>query len=164
MSKLYLLLLLLPVALANCPVAVILSKSDICKYVDNQGNRNDPVFMTPHPAWTSIPDARWVWSDYREEVVTKTFEGTFILDEWKREYITSLALFIAVDNSANIYFNGERLSISGQGSYGQYLTYELKDKYLGATQDNRVVNKLTVDVYNAGGPGGLIYKIIVAYH
>ena len=160
----YLVLLLLPLALADCPVSMVLTKSDTCKLQKLDGHLYDIVFVTPHPAWTSMEGAHWVWSDNNESVGTQTFVGLFSLAEWKRPYLTSLTLSIAVDNSAKILLNGVQLNTDGAGGFDRYLTYELKDKYIGTSAQSSFVNMLAVEAYNADGPGGVIFKIEATYN
>lgn len=164
MCKLPLLLLLLPLTLAECPVAAILSNSDSSKVEDSLGNLRDALVVVPSPLWTSMEGAHWVWSDLNESLGTQKFVATFTLDEWKRDHLTSLKLYIATDDSNTVVFNGKTLNTDWFGGFGEYYAFDLKDTYLGSTPEATVENRLEISVLNVVGPGGLLYKVEATYN
>ena len=175
MAKISALLLLLPLILADCPVSVILTKSDQSRFETSPGEYSPAVILVRHPDWTDVPNVNWVWVsdagtpaatggnwDYSQCVKgTYTFINTFTLAEWKRSHISSLGLSILVDDAFKVTFNGELLTpdwVSG------FPTYELKEKYLGSTAGDTRENKILVEANNPAGPGGLILKVEVTYN
>lgn len=113
-------------------------------------------YVYPNPAWSAqIPGARWIWK-------RNSNQGSSIDYFYKYFYLNSPSLGlieIAADDAFYLFLNDKftYCSCTSGCFYAQNKRECIVSKYLV-----RGINKLVVRLQNYGGPGGLIFKLLVA--
>lgn len=146
--------------------------SDTTTQVDS----HDAVAVTPHPAWTSIAGATWVYSEALDgngssPTGTKTFSKTFTITGTPLDS----SLEIAADNMYSVSVNGNVISTGTSGT--DLNNFSASDTWVIPAADLVTgVNTLTIVVTNPAvdpdtqvpfgdpNPGGLLYKLTVNHN
>jgi hypothetical protein len=105
--------------------------------------------------WASeIPGASWIWYGQNNDAVNVTFFKYFYIPG----IVNSVTACIEADNQFTLYLNTKQTSCLA--AYGTYFAGTMLQ--CDITNFARTgMNLLRIDVLNAGGPGGLLYKVSV---
>ena len=156
---------LLCLATAQCPSSLI-SASSTRTLVERSPGVYTPSALVPSipGPWTSLPGAQWIWESAGNTVGVFDFVTTFAMGEWARTSISHLWLYIAADNAYSITFNGVLIAPQWTGGFATVVQYDLKPYVLGSSAVlGAQQNRLDMNIYNFGGPGGLLYKLVIQY-
>lgn len=168
MAKLNLLLLFLPLILADCPVSVTLALSDTSKVELSPGEFVDPVAVPVYPGWVTIDGATWMWKDLSHATAQYKFVSTFTIAEWKLPYVTSARLQLAVDDYYTLIFNGKTVAPRVEDVnyfFTHIMEYDLKDMLIGSAEDgDGRVNTLEVIADNTIANCGVAYKLEATFN
>jgi len=161
----HLLLSLFSLASAQCPANLISSSSPATLIERSPGLYTTSTLVPSIPSvWTTLPGATWIWESTAYSVGVFAFVNTFTMADWASSSIAHLRLYISADNAYSVVFNGVPIGTEWTGGFATVDQYDLKPWVLGSSvalgaQENR----LEMKVWNAGGPGGLLYKLVIEY-
>lgn len=139
--------------------------------VTTQVDAHDALLIEPHPAYVSIPDASWIWSDASmldgDEVMsapigTKVFTKTFSVVGTPLDS----TLEVAADNTYTVMVNGNTLDTGTSGTDEN--NFAVADMWtipasMLMTGSNTITftveNQSKPEGYTGVNPAGLLYKI-----
>lgn len=150
---------------AQCPASLI-STSSAATLIERSPGLYTPSALVPSvpSVWVALPGANWIWESASNSVGAFDFVNTFTMAEWASNSIAHLRLYIAADNAYSVVFNGEVLAGQWTGGFFTVDQYDLKPWILGSSVElGSQVNRLEMKVWNSGGPGGLLYKLVIEY-
>jgi hypothetical protein len=135
------------------------------------GEETTAVAVTPHPAWTSISGATWIWNSDVDQ------EGSMPEDtlHFTKHFSISgtpldSTLDIAVDNTYSVTVNGHTLSTPGSDAanstnFTQVNTWTVPADFL-VSGDNVIAitatNTAKPEGYTGPNPAGVIFKLSIA--
>jgi hypothetical protein len=152
--------------------------NDAANYVSDdsdggtQVDGHDAVAVTPHPAWTTIPGATWIWSDQPTTDENEQLSATVGTKEFTKTFSISgtpldSTLNIAADNTYTVSVNGHDLDTGTSGTDSDNFTsadtWTIPAEFLQAsnTITFTVTNQEKPEGYTGPNPAGLIFKLTV---
>lgn len=110
-----------------------------------------PATEVPNAGWVNLVSAKWIWEPTANPIVPRIFHRQFGFPQ--NADVASIE--IAADNTFLFYVNSVLVGTDVTGNtYSAPVTFDIRP-YLSAGE----VNQLRIEVTNAGGPGGLAYRL-----